>query len=306
MNVYCAPGSSSGVVVTWEPGKVLSFSIPGLSLVGSHFLSETYGVSGVVNPVGDRVFVRSNRSLWFPGSSDPGVVDVIEFDANTADLSPVSLFTIPTGSTFPFFGMDQMAVDPEGTVLYVSEPAAVNVYEAASGALLESITHPNIVEPTGICLPKAHPHDTGRGFVTGGGWIESPPGAYVPDETLIGKANFGFVAKYLKGAGAPTGQTEFQFKAADLNFHSAGYEWLVVAGPQAQFKGTGTVNGTGNFGFMITVIDGQIEGGGGVDKLWIRIWDENNDDLTVYDNRLGNLDSASVGGGSIVIHTDKQ
>ncbi|MCK5415621.1 MAG: hypothetical protein KAJ35_09595, partial [Thermoplasmata archaeon] len=38
-------------------------------------------------------------------------------------------------------------------------------------------------------------YNTDGGFVTGGGWIDSPEGAYVADETLSGRANFGFVSK---------------------------------------------------------------------------------------------------------------
>jgi hypothetical protein len=53
--------------------------------------------------------------------------------------------------------------------------------------------------------------------------------------SLRGKANFGFVAKYKKGATVPDGNTQFQFKAGDLNFHSNSYEWLVVAGNKAQY-----------------------------------------------------------------------
>ena len=64
------------------------------------------------------------------------------------------------------------------------------------------------------------------------------------DLTLSGKANFGFVSKYKKGAKAPTGQTEFQFQTADLNFHSGSYGRLVVTGSDyARFKGSGTING---------------------------------------------------------------
>ena len=66
------------------------------------------------------------------------------------------------------------------------------------------------------------------GFVTGGGWIMSPAGAYSADLDLEDKANFGFVSKYKKGASLPTGNTEFQFKAGDLNFHSDEYDWLVL------------------------------------------------------------------------------
>lgn len=149
-------------------------------------------------------------------------------------------------------------------------------------------------------------YDPNGGFVTGGGWIDSPAGAYAADPSLSGKANFGFVAKYKKGANVPDGNTQFQFKAGDLNFHSSSYEWLVVAGARAQFKGEGTINGAGHYGFMLTVIDGQISGGGGVDKFRIKIWDMDNGDAIVYDNLMGGADDAAptttLGGGSIVIH----
>ena len=47
-------------------------------------------------------------------------------------------------------------------------------------------------------------YDPDGGFITGGGWIESPPGAYYDDPLLTGKANFGFVSKYMKKARVPT------------------------------------------------------------------------------------------------------
>jgi hypothetical protein len=150
-------------------------------------------------------------------------------------------------------------------------------------------------------------YDPIGGFVTGGGWIDSPVGAYVPDSTLTGKANFGFVSKYKKGADTPTGNTEFQFKAGNLNFHSNVQEWLVivVSGAKAQYKGTGTINGAGNFGFKLTAIDGELNGGGGIDKFRIKIWDKDTD-LIVYDNLLGADDDADpttiLGGGQIKIH----
>jgi hypothetical protein len=98
-------------------------------------------------------------------------------------------------------------------------------------------------------------YDPDGGFVTGGGWIDSQASAYVPDPSLTGKATFGFVSKYKKGATTPTGETEFQFKVADLNFHSDSYDWLVIAGHKAKYKGTGTINGEGNYGFMLSATD---------------------------------------------------
>ena len=43
-------------------------------------------------------------------------------------------------------------------------------------------------------------YDPSAGFVTGGGWIGSPAGAYAADPSVTGKATFGFVSKYQKGA----------------------------------------------------------------------------------------------------------
>ena len=153
-------------------------------------------------------------------------------------------------------------------------------------------------------------YDPSAGFVTGGGTIQSPAGAYTADPSLTGKASFGFVSKYLKGANKPTGQTEFQFQAGDFSFHSSSYEWLVVAGAKAQYKGIGTVNGSGNFGFLLTATDVQLSGGG-VDKFRIKVWDKSAGDTVVYDNALGSSEDIDVANpqqitsGSIVIHKGK-
>lgn len=149
-------------------------------------------------------------------------------------------------------------------------------------------------------------YDPNGGFVTGGGWINSPVGAYSPSPALTGKATFDFVSKYQKGASVPTGQTQFEFQVADFSFQSTAYQWLVISGPKAQYKGTGTINGSGSYGFILTAIDGQIRGGGGTDKFRIKIWDTSTGSV-VYDNQMGASDTADpstvIGGGSIVIHS---
>lgn len=142
-------------------------------------------------------------------------------------------------------------------------------------------------------------YDPDGGFVTGGGWITSPAGAYPADPDASGRANFGFVSKYKKGATVPTGSTEFQFKAGNLNFHSDTYQWLVVAGDKAQYKGTGTVNGVSGYGFMLTATDSS------PDRFRIKIW-RTADDTTVYDNQIGSGNTAdpttAIAGGSIQVH----
>ena len=149
-------------------------------------------------------------------------------------------------------------------------------------------------------------YDPSAGFVTGGGWIDSPAGAYKADPALSGKATFGFVSKYLKGARVPSGNTEFQFDAVGFSFHSDAYEWLLVnqGGTNAQFKGSGLINDTadpnGNaYQFMLWATDGATSGGS--DTFRIRIWWEAGDAIEhdVYDNRT----EQPIGGGNIVVHT---
>jgi hypothetical protein len=146
-------------------------------------------------------------------------------------------------------------------------------------------------------------YDPNGGFVTGGGWINSPAGAYAASPLLSGKATFGFVSKYKKGQSLPDGNTEFQFQAAGFNFKSTSYEWLVVAGSKAQYKGSGTINGSGDYFFMLTATDG--DGKGNPDTFRMKVWNKTTL-AVIYDNQIGLPDTAdplmTLGGGSIQIH----
>ena len=146
------------------------------------------------------------------------------------------------------------------------------------------------------------------GFVTGGGWINSPKGAYISDSTLTGKANFGFVSKYKKGQSTPDGNTQFNFKVANLNFSSTSYAWLVIAGSKAKYKGLGTINGNSEYGFMLSAIDGDKATNPVSDKFRIKIWDKLHGNV-VYDNQLGDADDSDatyeISGGNITVHDGK-
>jgi hypothetical protein len=163
-------------------------------------------------------------------------------------------------------------------------------------------------------------YDPNGGFVTGGGWIISPAGACVAGmvpglcngSPAGGKANFGFVSKYAKGSQTVVdGETEFQFKDGNINFHSTAYAAtsLVISGPMAQYKGTGTINGTGNYNFIVTARDGNVAGGGGSDGFRIKITTMvNGVEAVVYDNRPGtandmtSANTTTLSGGSVTIH----
>ena len=114
------------------------------------------------------------------------------------------------------------------------------------------------------------------------------------DETLAGKAQFGFVSKYLNGAKVPSGNA-LKFKVADLKFELTSYDWLVVTGSNyARFKGEGTINDEGVFKFMIWAGDEE------EDTFRIKIWEEDElgNEVIVYDNGFDQV----ITGGNIVVH----
>jgi PKD repeat protein len=193
-----------------------------------------------------------------------------------------------------------------GTVNETAHTCTASHTYTAAGVYTITVTVTDDDGGSGSATTMVVVYDPNAGFVTGGGWINSPAGAYLADPLLSGRANFGFVSKYQKGAAKPSGATEFQFQVANFNFHGETYEWLVVSGPKAQYKGSGTVNGASGYSFLLTATDGQVAGGGGVDKFRIKIWNATG---TVYDNVVGasdDIDSASpqaIAGGSIVIHS---
>ena len=138
-------------------------------------------------------------------------------------------------------------------------------------------------------------YDPEGGFVTGGGWFD----------TSDGKANFGFNAKYHMDAKIPYGNTQFQVDG--MKFKATSYNWLVVSDARAQFKGTGTIDNAGEYGFLVTIIDGKIAGDN-VDLFRIKIWELTTGNI-LYDTQPGDSDAADpvteIGGGSIVVHKAK-
>jgi hypothetical protein len=181
-----------------------------------------------------------------------------------------------------------------------------HVFRDAGGYLAVDL---NLVDSSGNILwtaTRENAADTIPGEVGGNrySWfthIDVADGIEVDNHQLFldmpspeGKATFGFVSKYKKGATIPDGNTEFVFKAGDLNFHSTSYEWLVVTGSNfAKFKGEGTINGQGNYKFQIWAGDGS------PDTFRIKIWNEDGgNEIVVYDNGM----DQPIGGGSIVVH----
>ena len=114
----------------------------------------------------------------------------------------------------------------------------------------------------------------------------------------------GISSKYFKNATNPKGEALFDFNLGGLEFDALNFDYLVIAGARAQFRGFGKLNGYAGYNFIFTAIDGQLNGGGGLDEVRIKIWNKSTG-ATVYDSQPGASDAADpttvVGSGSNVM-----
>jgi hypothetical protein len=132
-------------------------------------------------------------------------------------------------------------------------------------------------------------YDPTQGYTVGSGYIESPLGALFSDSTMIGKMSFGFNSAFFKGATNPKGESQLNFLLGNLDFNALNYDYLVIDKARAQFAGFGKVNGVSGYNFIVTVIDGNLAGGDGIDRFRIKIWDKATGAI-VYDNQPGASD----------------
>lgn len=282
-----AVGSDCNPVVTGRLGpngggwRTIKYSVPGPCdappVVGT--------ITSIPAAAGGSVLIATGSSVPF---SAPWT-DVNLLDTHTAQCNVLDVFgTTPNTSvsgTAPGSG---------------SGTATCNVTFGTTGIFSVSLTVTDQDGASGTSTAiQVVVYDPSAGFVTGGGWFTPDPQTCVC--TPGGKATFGLVARYQRGSSVPTGVQEFQYKVDNINLHSTSFDWLVVSGPQAQFQGTGTINGAGAYKFRVTVRDGDLIGQ--PDRFEIRILPGGSTDFGgVHLWKGGNDLTGSNGAGSIVIH----
>jgi photosystem II stability/assembly factor-like uncharacterized protein len=109
---------------------------------------------------------------------------------------------------------------------------------------------------------------------------------------FVGVVNFDFSAKP-KPTAARINKEEslVQLIIGNLEFNAMNYDFRALSGARTQFKGFGKVNNQEGYKYVLTVIDGQAPGGGGVDKFRIKIWNDKTGEV-VFDNQVGDADDA--------------
>src|SRR6185369_16437973 len=113
-----------------------------------------------------------------------------------------------------------------------------------------------------------------QGSVFGSGYFDSPLGALLSDSSVVGKMSFGFNSAFFKGATNPKGESQLNFLLGYLDFNALNYDYLVIDKTRAQLAGFGKINGVSGYNFILTVIDGNLPGGDGIDRFRIKIWEK--------------------------------
>jgi hypothetical protein len=158
-------------------------------------------------------------------------------------------------------------------------------------------------------------YDPNGGYTYGGKKFISPKGAIPSQPHVSGDMTYGFQTNYYKGATNPKGETWFVLNNGEFEFNALNVDYLVVTGAKAQFKGLGKMNRNGieqsGIAFILTVTDGQLTGGGGTDKIRMKIYNKNTGEV-YYDNQPGASDADapvtvvennSLGDGIVVVST---
>jgi hypothetical protein len=140
-NASCAPGSRAGVLLDRD-GGLTSFTLPGLNKADYAALHGATAVAAVFNHAGDRLYVRTSA-------------EVIAFDYNPLNGVMQLDWVQPVSFSAEYFGIDQIAVDPDNGRIYVDGGQSLLILDPDKGRQLGAIS---AGDATGVCFAHRQRH----------------------------------------------------------------------------------------------------------------------------------------------------
>jgi len=139
-NSSCAPGSRAGVLLDRE-GGLTSFTLPGIRKADFVHLQGGTAVAAVFNRSGDRLYVRTSYS-----------VEAFDFNPFNGTMQADWVQRVPFSAEY--FGIDQIAIDPDGGSLYVDGGHMLLILDPVSGSPTGQVS---AGDATGVCFAQQQP-----------------------------------------------------------------------------------------------------------------------------------------------------
>jgi len=100
--------------------------------------------SGVFGLLDQALYLRTNSRL-----------EAWAYDPASGTLSSDPLYSRSVDGAVVYYGMEQIALHPDGHALYLGQNGRIDVIDPATGTTTASIADPAINRPSGICLQDA-------------------------------------------------------------------------------------------------------------------------------------------------------
>ncbi|HEX6161257.1 MAG TPA: PKD domain-containing protein, partial [Thermoanaerobaculia bacterium] len=231
--------SGSGATVSFTPDDNGSYVITATAADASATGSATAAVA-VSNAAPSIAGVAGPTSPVALGS--PATVVVTYADAGAADTH-TAVFTWNDGTT-------STATCANGSCTATRTYAATGIYTVAV-----VVSDDDAATAATSFSPVVVYNATG-GSLTTGGYLSTP----------AGNATVTVNVRYAKNATTPSGNARIELAGATMV--ASTYEWLVINGTTATLQGSGTIAGSGNYGFLVTAVDAA------TDTVAVRVWDK--------------------------------
>ena len=309
-DVYVSPGSSftsltldycntGGTTLYWWNGSVWG-------LVSNQTYNPTTGCITVTVTTSSSPSIDQLTGTVFGVASGPAINSITVSPAATIALgSAINLNAAITDASGggPYTAEISWGDNQTSTLNNVSGPtlSATHSY-AAAGSYSISVKvsrgesfGTSTFSPLVVFNPNA-------GSMNAAGWFNSPLGSYPANPGFAGKLYFETNVQYQTGAIVPTGTAKVNLPGKD--FVATSMSWLTINGSNVQISGAGTINNAPGYNFLLTGIDGKLDGKKLPDKVRVKIWNQTTGAI-VYDSQVEAADNVApaivLGGGTVNI-----
>ncbi len=267
-DIYMINGYGFNTITT------LGFQIAKVELSGTGLIGGLeFGLSDIESS--DEYLLQVSGLEYTYDSNLPVGGRVTSAKVNGVQVDPAANYTVALNE-FAILFLNAIGIPYTVLEFYsgVTEFEVLSDYIQATGPVIYPKTIGRIANVNSLAVKES---------VKGAGWFDSPKGAIFNNPNVEGKLFFAFIANIDKKKRL-NGNVLLTFPKSLKLFTSNSVDWLTINNSTGQIKGSGKINGKGDYGFLITAISNDKKLFTDKDKIHIKVWNKSNGDALVYDN----------------------